>query len=232
VKKFSIIIPAYNEESTLCEILELIESVRLDNIEKEIIIVDDGSTDRTRDILKTLEDKYKIIYQSRNMGKGAAVRTGFLEATGDIIIVQDADMEYDPHEYYKVIKPILDGRADVVYGSRFIGSSPRSVFNFWHYRSNKFLTWFSNILTGLSLTDMETCYKAFSRQALDKIKHKLTASRFGIEPEITAQIAKNRLRVFEVGISYYGRTYQEGKKISWKDGLAAIFHIIRFNLFR
>jgi len=232
MKKLSIIIPAYNEENTLREILELVESVRLDRIEKEIVIVDDGSTDKTRDILKTLEDKYKIIYQSRNMGKGAAVRTGFLEATGDIIIVQDADMEYDPHEYYKVIKPILDGRADVVYGSRFIGSSPRSVFNFWHYRSNKFLTWFSNILTGLSLTDMETCYKAFSRQALDKIKHKLTASRFGIEPEITAQIAKNRLRVFEVGISYYGRTYQEGKKISWKDGLAAIFHIIRFNLFR
>jgi len=232
MKKLSIIIPAYNEEDTLLDILKLVESVRLDKIEKEIVIVDDGSTDKTRDILKTLEDKYKIIYQPENMGKGAAVRTGFLEATGDIIIVQDADMEYDPHEYYRVIKPILDDRADVVYGSRFIGSNPRSVFNFWHYRSNKFLTWFSNMLTGLSLTDMETCYKAFSRQALDKIKHKLTASRFGIEPEMTAQIAKNKLRIFEVGISYYGRTYQEGKKIGWKDGLAAIFHIIKFNLFR
>ena len=230
--KLSIIIPAYNEEKTIRKIIDLIEGVQLDDIEKEFVIVDDGSTDKTRDILKEWENKYTIIYQPANIGKGAAVRAGFLEATGDIIIVQDADMEYDPHEYYKVIKPILDGRADVVYGSRFIGSEPRSVFNFWHYRSNKFLTWFSNLLTGLSLTDMETCYKAFSRQALDKIKHKLTASRFGIEPEITAQIAKNRLRIFEVGISYYGRTYQEGKKISWKDGLAAIFHIIKYNLLR
>jgi len=232
MKKLSIIIPAYNEKNTISKILELIESVRLDNIEKEIIIIDDGSTDGTRDILKTLEDKYKIIYQSKNMGKGAAVRTGFLEATGDIIIIQDADLEYDPNEYIKVIKPILDGRADVVYGSRFVGSEPHRVLFFWHYQANKFLTWLSNMLGNLTLTDMETCYKAFSRQGLDKIKHKLTASRFGIEPEITAQIAKNRLRIFEVGISYYGRTYQEGKKISWKDGLVAIFHIIRFNLFK
>ena len=230
--KLSIIIPAYNEKNTIRKILKLIEAVQLDNIEKEIIIVDDGSTDGTQDILKELENKYKIVYQPKNMGKGTALRTGFLEATGDLIIVQDADLEYEPNEYFKVIRPILDERADVVYGSRFIGSEPRSVFNFWHYRSNKFLTWLSNILTGLSLTDMETCYKAFNRQALDKIKHKLTAKRFGIEPEITALIAKNKLRIFEVGISYYGRTYQEGKKINWRDGLAAIFHIIKFNLFK
>lgn len=232
MNKLSIIIPAYNEEETIEKILYLIERVQIENIEKEIIIIDDNSTDRTKEILKKYQDKYKIIYQSENLGKGGAIKTGLKEATGDIVIIQDADLEYDPQEYIKVIQPILDDRADVVFGSRFRGSEAHRVLFFWHYLGNKFLTFLSNALSGLSLTDMETCYKAFNRKALDLIKDKITARRFGIEPELTALVAKNKLRIYEVGISYYGRTYHEGKKITWKDGLAAIYHIIKYNLFK
>ena len=232
MKKLSIVIPVYNEKNTIKKILDLVEQVQLDDIEKEIIIVDDFSIDGTRDVLKDLENKYKIFYHSENMGKGEALRTGFKQVSGDIIIIQDADLEYDPEDYKKVLRPIIEDRADVVYGSRFIGSDPHRVLFFWHYMGNKFLTWLSNILTNFTLTDMETCYKAFSRKALDKFKDKLTSKRFGIEPEITALISKNKFRIYEVGISYYGRTYEEGKKINWKDGIAAIWYIIKFNLFR
>lgn len=225
----SIVIPAYNERGTITEILRRIEAVDLGDVKKEIIIVDDGSTDGTRDILRSFE--YKIFYQDKNQGKGAALRRGFKEATGDFIIIQDADLEYDPSEYKILLQPLLSGKADVVYGSRFMGNAPHRVLFFWHYLGNKFLTTLSNVFTDLNLTDMETGYKAFSREALLKILPKLKSDRFGIEPEVTARVACAGLRVYEVGISYSGRTYAEGKKINWKDGLAAIWAIIRFNLF-
>jgi len=230
--KISIIIPVYNEKNTIKKILEKIEKVDLGSLEKEIIIIDDNSTDGTREILKELADKYKVIYQVKNMGKGACLKTGFLRATGDIALIQDADLEYDPNEYPRLISPILDEQADVVYGSRFVGSDPHRVLYFWHYQGNRFLTYFSNMLTNLSLSDMETCYKSFNRQAINAIKNKLTSKRFGVEPEITALVARNKFRIYEVGISYYGRTYNEGKKIKWKDGLAAIYHIIKFKFFK
>jgi len=232
MKKLSIIIPAYNEKNTILKILGLIENVELPGMQKEIIIIDDCSLDGTKEILKNLTDKYKIILQDKNRGKGAAVRRGFKESSGDIIIIQDADLEYDPNDYKKLIKPILEEKADVVYGSRFSGGQTRRVLFFWHSLGNKFLTGFSNMLTNLNLTDMEICYKVFSREAIDKISPKLTSNRFGIEPEITALIAKEKFRIYEVGITYSGRTYQEGKKINWKDGFSAIWCIIKFNLFR
>lgn len=230
--KLSIIVPAYNEKNTIAEILKKIEAVNLGNMEKEIIIVDDGSTDGTREILRGLErsGKYKIIFQDENLGKGGALKRGFKEASGDFVIIQDADLEYNPEEYKILLEPLLNGRADVVYGSRFMGASAHRVLFFWHYVGNKILTTLSNIFTDLNLTDIETGYKAFNRVTLLKIRDKLKSSRFGIEPEITARVAKASLRVFEVGISYSGRTYSEGKKINWKDGLAAIWFIIRFNL--
>ncbi|OGC47111.1 MAG: glycosyl transferase [Candidatus Portnoybacteria bacterium RIFCSPLOWO2_01_FULL_43_11] len=228
----SIIIPVYNEKNTIKRILKLIEQVELKDIQKEIIIVDDKSTDGTRETLERLRDKYAIIFKEKNEGKGAAIKQGFLRASGDIILIQDADLEYNPNEYSRLIGPILDGQADVVYGSRFIGSEPHRVLFFWHYQGNRLLTHLSNMLSNLSLTDIETCYKAFNRQALDKIKDKITSKRFGIEPEITALVAKNKLKIYEIGISYYGRTYSDGKKITWRDGLAAVYHIVKFNLFK
>lgn len=230
MKKLSVIIPIYNEKNTLRKIISRVEKSPVD-LEKEIILVDDFSTDGTRDALKEYEDRYRVIYHDKNKGKGAALRTGFKKATGGIIIIQDADLEYDPNEYPNLIGPILDGRADVVYGSRLLTHRPHRVLFFWHYQGNRVLTFLSNLLTNLTLTDMETCYKAFTKEVLDKILPKLKSDRFGIEPELTAKFARNKFRIYEVGISYSGRTYEEGKKINWQDGIAAIWHIIRFNLF-
>ena len=226
--KLSVVIPVFNEVSTIEEILRRVESVDA-GLDKEIIVVDDGSTDGTREILKRLASpSVKVFSHEKNTGKGGALRTGFAEAGGDIILVQDADLEYDPREYQKLLEPILDGRADVVYGSRFLGGPHRVLF-FWHYVGNRFLTTFSNMLSNLNLTDMETCYKVFKRDALQQIK--LKSNRFGFEPEITIKLAKLKCRFYEVPISYSGRDYVEGKKIGWKDGLAALFHLIRFKFF-
>ena len=222
--KLSIVMPVYNEKDTLREILD---KVRATPFDKEIVIVDDFSTDGTRDILHGLEGEpdLRIVYHSRNMGKGAALRTGFSHVDGDIVIIQDADLEYDPGEYGKLIAPILEDRADVVYGSRFMGG-PRRVLYFWHTVGNRFLTLFSNMMTNLNLTDMETCYKVFRREIADRITIK--SHRFGVEPELTAKIAKLDARVYEIPITYNGRKYNEGKKIGWKDGLSAVYSIIRF----
>jgi glycosyltransferase involved in cell wall biosynthesis len=231
MSKLSIIIPIYNEKNTLLEIISRIEKSDIGNMTKEIILVDDGSTDGVRNILKKLENKYKVIYQKKNKGKGAAVRAGFKEATGDIVLIQDADLEYNPNEYFQLLKPILDDEADVVYGSRFTGIGAHRVLFYWHNLGNRFLTTLSNIFTNLNLTDIETCYKVFKKKVIDEILPKLKSNRFGFEPEVTARIAKTNYRVYEVGISYHGRTYKEGKKINWKDGIKAFFSIIYFNLF-
>jgi glycosyltransferase involved in cell wall biosynthesis len=227
--KVSIVIPVYNEKTTIKEILRRVKAVKL-GLAREIVIVDDCSNDGTSDILKRLakQPSLKIVFHDKNRGKGAALRTGFSRASGDIILIQDADLEYDPREYPRLLEPILEGRADVVYGSRFL-SGPHRVFFFWHYVGNKLLTTFSNIVSNLNLTDMETCYKVFKREVLQKIR--LRSERFGFEPEITIKLAKLRCRIYEVPISYAGRDYSEGKKIGWKDGLAAVYHIIRFGLF-
>jgi len=226
--KLSVVIPMYNERNTIREILECVRAV---DIDKEIILVDDGSTDGTREILKGLSDNAtKVVLHERNMGKGAALRTGFRNVTGDIVIIQDADLEYDPSQYPKLIQPILDGKADVVYGSRFVTGDCRRVIYFWHAIGNKFLTLLSNMFTNLNLTDMESCYKVFRREVLEKIT--IEENRFGFEPEITAKIAKLHVRIYETGISYSGRTYEEGKKIGWKDGISALRCIVKYNLFR
>jgi glycosyltransferase involved in cell wall biosynthesis len=227
--KLSVVIPVYNEERWIAEVVRRVQAVP---IPKEIVIVEDHSTDNTRDVLKTLaEDNVRVFYQPHNQGKGAALREGFRQASGDVVVVQDADLEYDPAEYPRLIQPILDGRADVVYGSRFIGDSHRVLY-YWHSVANRALTTLSNMFTNLNLTDMETCYKVFRREVLQDIK--LKSNRFGFEPEITAKIARRRKepwRVYEIPISYSGRTYEEGKKIGLKDAFNALYCILRFRYF-
>ena len=228
--KLSVVIPVYNERQWVCD---LVRRVRAVPVPKEVIIVDDGSTDGTRELLEELEgEDIRVFYLSRNRGKGAALREGFRHTTGDVILIQDADLEYDPSDFLRLLLPIIDGRADVVYGSRFIGDSHRVLY-FWHHVANKVLTTLSNMFTNLNLTDMETCYKVFRREVLDGIHIK--SDRFGFEPEITAKIARRSnpaWRVYEVPISYAGRTYEDGKKIGLGDALAALFWIIRFRLFK
>lgn len=226
--KLSVVIPVYNEVAT---IRAVIESVISAPFAKEIIVVDDGSSDGTGEILASLcLPELKVIHHLKNQGKGAAIRTGFKAVRGDFVIIQDADLEYDPAEYPKLLKPLLDGRADVVYGSRFIGGDEHRALFFWHMVGNKTLTLCSNMLSNLNLTDMETCYKAFRREIIEKVT--IEENRFGFEPEITAKVAKLGARIFEVGISYSGRTYSEGKKIGWRDGISALRCIIKYNLFR
>jgi len=238
-RKLSIIIPVFNEERTLSHLVSAVESVELP-LEKEIILVDDCSTDGSREILyhisKSVEggppQEIKILFLENNQGKGAAVKRGFGEAAGDIVLIQDADMEYNPKEYPILIAPIINGKADVVYGSRFLETKSNNQIVYKHgYLFSQALNWLSNVLSGVRLTDMYTCYKVFSRNALDQIYPHLTAKRFGIDPELTAWAGKLNLIIVEVPISYKGRTYEEGKKINWKDGIAAIFHIIKYNLF-
>ena len=236
INKISIIVPAFNEESTISIIVDkLLNLYLVNNIKKEIIIVNDCSTDNTEHLIQNIiksNPTAEITYvkHEKNLGKGAAIHSGIKNTTGDYLIIQDADLEYDPSEINKLLKPILDGHADVVYGSRFIGGAPHRILFFWHTIGNKFLTFLSNFFTNLNLTDMETCYKLFKTSIIKPIS--LKEKRFGFEPEITSKIAKIKgIRIYEVGISYYGRTYLEGKKINWKDGFKAIYCIIRYNLF-
>ena len=231
--KISIIIPCYNEESTILQIIELVQE-SLSSNDYEIIVVDDASKDKTKQFINIHsenDNRIRIICHEINSGKGAAIRSGINNVTGDVVIIQDADLEYDPSEYAKLLKPIQEGKADVVYGSRFKSGNAGRVMYYWHSVGNKFLTWLSNMLTNLNLTDMETCYKVFKKEILENIS--IEEDRFGFEPEITAKIAKlrPRIRIVEVGISYYGRTYEEGKKITWKDGFRAIYVIIKYNCF-
>jgi glycosyltransferase involved in cell wall biosynthesis len=226
-RRLSVVVPVYNERATIAEIIRRVRAVP---IPKEIIVVDDGSTDGTRELLATIDrgDDLQIVLHERNRGKGAALRTGFLRAAGDIVLVQDADLEYDPAEYPRLMQPILDGLADVVYGSRFISQGPHRVLYFWHYLGNRVLTTLSNMFTDLNLTDMETCYKVFRREVIQAIAPTLKEKRFGVEPELTCKIARRKYRVYEIGINYFGRTYQEGKKIGLADACRAFWCILRY----
>lgn len=226
--KLSIVIPVYNEAATIARIVEMVRAAAV-GLEKEILLVDDCSRDGTREVLEKLgreKPDLKVLTHAVNQGKGAALRTGFAAATGDIVLIQDADLEYDPQEYARLLQPILDGHADVVYGSRFLGGGAHRVVFYWHYLGNKLLTTLSNMTTNLNLTDMEVCYKVFKREVIQSIP--LQENRFGFEVEITAKIARRKLKIYEVPISYYGRDYSEGKKIGWKDGFSALRCILRY----
>jgi len=229
VQKLSIVIPVFNEKDTLLTLVERVLSVEVEGLTKEIVIVDDGSTDGTRDLIRDqLEGRadIQVHLHDSNQGKGAALRTAFRHTTGDIVLVQDADLEYDPRDYPKLVAPILEGRADVVYGSRFVGGDSHRVLFFWHSIGNRVLTTLSNMMTNLNLTDMETCYKAFRGDVIRALS--IEEDRFGFEPEVTAKLAKQRLRIYEVGIRYAGRTYEDGKKITWRDGMRALWCIWRY----
>ena len=227
--KLSVVVPIYNEVDTLAEI---VDRVRASPFDKELILVDDGSTDGSRDLLATMANDAdaRVVYHDRNRGKGAALRSGFQLVTGDVVIVQDADLEYDPGDYRRLLQPIVDGKADAVFGSRFAGGESHRVLYFWHSMGNRFITLLSNMMTNLNLTDIETCYKVFRREIIADIT--IEEDRFGFEPEITAKLSRKRCHIFEVGISYAGRTYEEGKKVTWKDGLWAIWCILKYNLRR
>jgi glycosyltransferase involved in cell wall biosynthesis len=223
----TVIIPVFNEAAT---IQRLLAAVMATSYRKQIVVVDDGSSDGTRDVLAGVDSpEVKVVLHPINSGKGAAIRTGLAHATGDIVLIQDADLEYDPRDYPQLLQPIIEGKADVVFGSRFAGHGAHRVLYFWHYVGNRFLTTLSNVFTNINLTDMECCYKVFTRRALEGVR--VDQDRFGFEPEITAKMARRKLRIYEVPVSYYGRTYDEGKKIGWKDGVQALWCILRYNLF-
>ena len=228
--KLSVVIPCYNEVATIVELLEAVRAAPWPDM--EVIVVDDCSTDGSRQLLQSMQPVLydQLVLHERNAGKGAALRSGIAAATGDVVLIQDADLEYDPREYPRLLAPIVAGEADVVYGSRFIGSGPHRVLYFWHRLGNGFLTLMSNMFTNLNLTDMETCYKVFRREIVQSVR--IEENRFGFEPEITAKIARLHCRIYEIGISYRGRTYEQGKKIGWKDGVRAIYCILKYNLFR